>query len=63
MPARPRASGDSPGRRAAEADRPGAGAELAGEQIDQRRLAGAVRADDGVDLADVDVERDLGDGA
>ncbi len=43
----------------AEGDPPGVGLELAGELRDQRRLAGAVRADDGVDLAIVDREADV----
>ena len=43
---------------AGEAHRAGGRRELAGEHVDQRRLAGAVGADHGMDLADVQVERD-----
>ena len=42
-----------------EADAAGIGRDLAGELADQRGLAGAVRADDGVQFAARDVERDL----
>src|SRR6185369_8756989 len=42
---------------AGEAHAPCARRELAREHVDERRLAGAVGADDGVDLADADVER------
>jgi hypothetical protein len=34
---------------------------LAGEEVDERRLAGAVRPDDGVDLARLECERDVVD--
>ncbi len=36
---------------AVEADRAGVGVEIAGDQVEQRRLAGAVRADDAERLA------------
>ena len=41
-------------RPAMDADRPGVGAEHAGEDLDERRLAGAVGAEQGVDLARCD---------
>jgi hypothetical protein len=43
---------------AREADAAGARRELAREHVDERRLAGAVGAYHGVDLADAPVERD-----
>src|SRR6185312_4250603 len=46
---------------AGEAHAPRARRKLAREHVDERRLAGAVGADDGVDLADADVERDVVD--
>ena len=44
-------------RPALEADRAGVLADLADDLLDQRRLAGAVRADQRVDLAAAQVER------
>ena len=44
---------------AVEQDRPGGRLENAGEQVDQRRLAGAVRADQGVAGAARELERDV----
>ena len=44
---------------AVERDRPRGRLEHAGEQVDQRRLAGAVRADQGVARAALDAERDV----
>ena len=44
--------------RAVEADAPGAGALDAAERVDQRRLAGAVRADDREQLAGLQPQRD-----
>ena len=44
---------------AVETDAAGVGRDLAGELADQRGLAGAVRADDGVQLARRHVERDV----
>ena len=44
---------------AGEADGPGVGRDLAGQLPDQRRLAGAVRADQRMRLAGADVERDV----
>ena len=41
---------------AAQADAARVGLERSGQLADQRRLAGAVRADDGMDFARVDVE-------
>ena len=46
---------------AVEEDAPAAGLQHAGDGADQRRLAGAVRADDGDDLARVDLERHAGE--
>ena len=40
----------------------GVGLVVAGEDLDQRRLAGAVLADEGVDLAGGDVERNVVEG-
>ena len=37
------------------------GAQLAGYQIEQRRLAGAVRPDDGIELAACEIDRDVVD--
>ena len=45
-------------RLAVDADRPGVGAQHAGEDLDERRLAGAVGAEQGVDLAGRDREVD-----
>ena len=47
---------------AVEADRAGVGQQAAGEQADEGGLAGAVRADQGVDLAGREVEVDGVDG-
>ena len=44
---------------AVETDAAGVGRDLAGELADQRGLAGAVRPDDGVQLARRHVERDV----
>jgi hypothetical protein len=43
---------------AAEGDRPRAQRRVPGDRIEQRRLAGAVRPDDGPHLAGLDAERD-----
>ena len=52
-------AGTVQGRRlAVDADRPGIGAQHAGEDLDERRLAGAVGAEQGVDLAGRDGEVD-----
>ena len=48
---------------AAELDAAGVGREHAGHQVEQGGLAGAVRADQRVDLARVDREAGVGDGA
>ena len=48
---------------AEEMDPPGGGREVAGDGVEQRRLAGAVRAEDGVLLAGGDAQRDVVDGA
>ena len=45
----------------AEADRAGVRRERAGEEIEQRRLAGAVRADDADAVAALDAEREVAD--
>ena len=61
---RPMPVGAAPHRRqardvpAAEADAAAVEREIAGDQVEQRRLAGAVRPDDAERLALVDVERD-----
>ena len=46
-------------RLAVDRDRPGVGGLRAGERLDQRRLAGAVVADERDDLAGVDLEVDV----
>src|SRR4029077_5793419 len=46
---------------AGEGDRPGGRCELAGEQVDQRRLARAVGSDDGVNLPSQELERNVVD--
>ncbi len=54
---RPLVDGQAGDVLAAEGDGAGIQRHLAGDLADQRRLAGAVRADDGVELAGPDVSR------
>src|SRR3954468_5000759 len=54
--------GEAPDFVTEELDRPRVARKIAGQQVEQRGLAGAVGADDEAPLARRDGERDIGDG-